>query len=246
MVAHEGQMVDSAELDEPRRGDLCRDPAPLFDVRVAVAAPVQDERGHRDRRQHVADVDLRVHPSEKERRAGARRAPQPPRELACRDRVTGDARRDVGDVHHPVPVALDHLEEPRALVGRRRPRVVGAPDPLGEDPERDERACALRIRRREQHGEVPSLGRAEHGDAVAAGGVDHRAHVVHPFLRRRQPVVRHPSDIPVPRLSKTISRENDASRSRNRACSGLYHASSTSETQGGAHTSSRDPSPTTW
>ena len=35
------------------------------------------------------------------------------------------------------------------------------------------------------------------------------------------------SDIPVPRLSNTINRENDASRVRNRASRGSSHATST-------------------
>ena len=52
--------------------------------------------------------------------------------------------------------------------------------------------------------------------------------------------------MPVPRLSNTISRENDASRVRNRASRGSSHATSTWETNPGTRTRSIGPSPTTW
>ena len=54
------------------------------------------------------------------------------------------------------------------------------------------------------------------------------------------------SDSPVPRLSNRISRENVASRSKNRAIVGSSQAASTWETQPGTHTRSRGPSPITW
>jgi hypothetical protein len=59
------------------------------------------------------------------------------------------------------------------------------------------------------------------------------------------------SDAPVPRLSKTISRANDAMRSRkaaNASRNGVSasHMSSTFETAPGMRTRSNGPSPTTW
>ena len=54
------------------------------------------------------------------------------------------------------------------------------------------------------------------------------------------------SDIPVPRLSKMINRENDASRVRKRASVGSSQATSTCETKPGTRTRSTGPSPSTW
>ncbi len=53
-------------------------------------------------------------------------------------------------------------------------------------------------------------------------------------------------DSPVPRLSNRISRENVASRSKNRAIVGSSQAASTWDTQPGTQTRSRGPSPITW
>jgi hypothetical protein len=54
------------------------------------------------------------------------------------------------------------------------------------------------------------------------------------------------SESPVPRLSKRISRVNEASRARNRAQAGSSQKTSMFETQPGTSTRSRGASPTTW
>jgi hypothetical protein len=53
------------------------------------------------------------------------------------------------------------------------------------------------------------------------------------------------SDMPVPRLSKWIGRENDASCSKKARAFGTSQPSSTFETAGGTNTTSNGPSPTT-
>jgi hypothetical protein len=53
------------------------------------------------------------------------------------------------------------------------------------------------------------------------------------------------SDNPVPRLSKMIRREKEASRSRKRASGGISHPYSTLETQPCTNTRSKGASPTT-
>ena len=53
------------------------------------------------------------------------------------------------------------------------------------------------------------------------------------------------SDMPVPRLSNTINRENDARRVKKRARLGSSHATSTCETKPGTRTRSVGPSPST-
>src|SRR6266545_5832225 len=54
------------------------------------------------------------------------------------------------------------------------------------------------------------------------------------------------SDMPVPRLSKRMSRQKEASRSRVGANEGIVQTSSTCVTNGGMKTRSKGPSPRTW
>ena len=74
-VAGERGVVDALELDELRARDLLGDEAGALDRPERVAAAVQDEGRHRDRRQHVADVDLGGEPNGRLRHRRARREP---------------------------------------------------------------------------------------------------------------------------------------------------------------------------
>ena len=60
---YHGQWGPPRKLLESCAGDLRRHPTRRGDGQVILAA-VQHERRHPDRRQHVAHVDLRVHPGE--------------------------------------------------------------------------------------------------------------------------------------------------------------------------------------
>jgi hypothetical protein len=62
LVADPRDVVVARQLEEPRVRDVAGDPAALVDTRLAVTGAVHDERRHVDRRQHVPNVDLRVHP----------------------------------------------------------------------------------------------------------------------------------------------------------------------------------------
>ena len=53
------------------------------------------------------------------------------------------------------------------------------------------------------------------------------------------------SDMPVPRLSNRMSRENEARRARDGANDGSFQISSICVTNGGTNTRSNGPSPTT-
>src|SRR5262249_21347403 len=55
------RVVRARELHEPRTRDLRRDVPTLFDLRIAVVGPMNDDRGHANRRQDVTDVDVGVH-----------------------------------------------------------------------------------------------------------------------------------------------------------------------------------------
>src|SRR2546423_484745 len=76
LVANKRKVVRPGKLEEPGIRDSSRDVATLFDVRVEVTGAVEDERRHANRGKDVADVDLRVHPGERQRGAGTRRKPQ--------------------------------------------------------------------------------------------------------------------------------------------------------------------------
>ena len=99
------------------------------------------------------------------------------------------------------------------------------------------------MRGREQRRQRAALEHRDQHRLLGADRVQHRPHIVDLLLERRRPGV--PSDIPVPRRSNTISRENDAIRSKKRAKSGTSHISMFDRNDGTSTTSS-GPSPTTW
>ena len=172
---------------------LGEEPA-LLDVGLPVVGAVHDECRHPDRGQDVPHVDRSVHLEQGERRSGAGTASEVAREAFPAAGV--EARGDVGHVHPARPVPLDVLVGSLPLLGRRRPRVVAAPDALGEAAERAQRVRPLRVRRREQDAHVAALRGAEHRRSLRADRVHHGSHVVHPLLERRQVTlrdrIRHP------------------------------------------------------
>lgn len=91
-----------------------------------------------DRREHVFDVDLRVHSQQCHCCARARRAPHAGREALRVFAIVDLARDIVGEIHHVAPFALDLLVFALARLARRCPRIVGAPDALGEAAEGDQ------------------------------------------------------------------------------------------------------------
>jgi hypothetical protein len=54
-------VIVSGQLDQARAGYVLGKKAPLLDMGDLVADAVQDQRGHVNRGQRSADVDLRVH-----------------------------------------------------------------------------------------------------------------------------------------------------------------------------------------
>ena len=72
LVADPRQVVVAGQLDEAARRGSARRGSGRPRRNGAVAGAVEDERRHADRRQDVADVDLGVHPRQRDGRAGAR------------------------------------------------------------------------------------------------------------------------------------------------------------------------------
>src|SRR6185437_3664553 len=128
LVAYPWQVVVAGQLDEARTGNACGHPASFREVHVTVVRAVYDQCRHGDSGEHGTDVDLRVHPKQRDRSAWACRATkvggQAPDELAVMHLARGQVRK----VHEFPPFALDLrvLQLPR--FGRGRPRVIGTPD----------------------------------------------------------------------------------------------------------------------
>ena len=63
---------------------------------------------------------------------------------------------------------------------------------------------------RKEHAHVAALGVAEQCGTLGPGGIHDGPQVVHAHVKPWQLVIRHAIHMPVPRLSKVMSRENDA------------------------------------
>ncbi len=142
---------------------------------------MKDERRSLHRRQDVANVGLRVHDDEVPRR-GRARGGTGTRHPPSGERLVG-ARRHSTEVGLDAPFAFDSYGVAGSLLCGLAPRVVGlGPSALRVGPVQGERPDALRVRRREQRRQRPTLRVAEERRALAADGVHDRAHVVHPRL----------------------------------------------------------------
>lgn len=100
------------------------DPSAFVDVRLEVVRTVEDERRDVDHRQHLADVDVSVHPQERSGSRWARTPAQVREQTSLELRVLGRARREDVEVHLPTPFALDEFDLARSILVSRRPRIV--------------------------------------------------------------------------------------------------------------------------
>ena len=172
----------SGQLDEFRARNLGGDPAALFHVRVAVVGAMHDERRRLDGRQDVAHVELRVHPHQRGRRAGACAATEVHRQTLLEGLVL--AGHELVEVHPLRPVALQVRDLPCAVVRLRRPGVIGAPAALREHAEEQQRRRSLRVGRCEENAHQAALGEAEDRRLPASNCIQHGSNVVHPLLER--------------------------------------------------------------
>lgn len=197
------------QFEERRAGDALGDVAALLDRHPLVVDVVEDERGHADRRQHVTHVDEQVHVRERLLGAGARAVTEEVCEggdllLIRLRRAAPNHALDGSRLFALEPIRGDALACFRL---RASPGIVGGPERTRTSSVQDERPCASRVRRCEQRAHRYALGPTHEGGALGSRRVHNRANVVHARLA----VTR--SDIPVPRLSKWMSRENEDSRS---------------------------------
>ena len=150
-------------------------------------APVHDEGRHGDRRQHVADVDLAVHPQERQRGPRARRASQERSPGLAIARLVRAARRGHAGIDRVGPVALELLEPRVELLLGHQLRARAR-----EGAVEDQRGRALRVGRGEERAHRAALGDAHQRGPLRPDRVHDRADVVHPLLQDRQLVHGHP------------------------------------------------------
>ena len=144
-IADERPVVLSFQLDELRAGDTARDVAAFGHLRVAILAPVQDQRRRGHVRQGRGGVDLGVVAEQGERSARARALPgvrgKPRREAG----IVRPARHQRRDLHGPAPRALHIRAEPRPRFVGGCPGIIRRAPALREAAVRDETQRALGI-----------------------------------------------------------------------------------------------------
>ena len=123
-----GKVVAALELDVLRVGDVLGEVAAGLDRDHPVAGAVDHERGHADRGQDVADVDLHRDAKPRERRRRRSRRSGTPARTTPR---TARRRRRRGERAEPEvlpsPALLVGVEDPLLRLLVEAPRVVGRP-----------------------------------------------------------------------------------------------------------------------
>ena len=201
-VADPGQVVAARELHDARAGDSRADHGRLVRRRHQVLAggsprcgavtetcvlPVEDERRDMDGREHRADVDLAVHPMQRDRCARARRVAEeraPPLPVTL---VARQARRRDRRVDRVRPAVFDLPERLLELLARDHPSSGPGERAVEHECERP-----LGMGRGEQRAHRAALGDTEQRRALGARRVHHRANVADPLLEDRKLVHRHP------------------------------------------------------
>ena len=171
-----------------RTGDVLRKVTGASDDAGRVARSVEHEGWNADRREHVPDVDLHVHPRVRGGAAGAGAPAQEGGErtvallVGARCESSCDSRR----LLRRAPAPRHPLDVFAVVVLARSVRVVGGPEHPRVRADRDQRPHPLRIRGGEQDAHRAALGQAEQSRALRPDRVHHRADVVHARLQRRR------------------------------------------------------------
>lgn len=180
-------MPNSGDLDQTRRAkSLCGVSGDL-DRHDPVLAPVHDEDRDANGRQHLANVDLLVHPVQRLEHPWARPVPQ-----------QIDVGLDLGFALHAEPLhelagfLAIRIDAQRllelVLVGlcTSPPREVRRPQRPRRAASDRERRNAVRIRRGEENAHRCPFGEPEEGRTLRAGRIHHGTNVVHARLEARR------------------------------------------------------------
>ena len=118
------------------------------------------------------------------------------------------------------PAGADPLEVSLEALEGLAPRVILGPGESSAAVDEDERRRPLRVGRGENEGHDRGADPRHEGRSLGADLVEDRPDVVDPLLDRGKASTAIGSDSPVPRLSKTMTRLNDASWFSRRARGG--------------------------
>src|SRR2546426_9717525 len=144
-------MVDAVELDVLRARNPFGDVATLMHRDNEFTAAVEDERRDGDRREHVSNVDLAVHASERGSCARTRRQPLEPSEPLPVTLVPYFARcKALKREYDPAPLLLPALSRGLPLGRRCSPRIPGLLHAGGQRAVQDNGQTPVRIRGSEE------------------------------------------------------------------------------------------------
>ena len=173
-------MLVACQLDEGGAGNLLRSPACAFN-RQMIAGSMEDEGRHRDRGQHVANVDLLIDSLDLPVRVRACAQP-----LATRE-MLGLLLARLGEPFSRLldrpPTAHVVLQLTIPLGPRPPPGEIGSPLEARERAVYHERGDSTWVCRREQQAHGTALRDADHRRPAGAGRVHHRPYIVDPRLQ---------------------------------------------------------------
>ena len=152
---------------------------------------MEDQRRDLNARQDAADVDLGVHPCQRDGRAGARAHPEVRRPPLAEGRIGGSRRRPLLDADRSAPFIDDLLTERVALFARRPPGVIGIAETPRVAADHDQRFGPFRVRRRKQAAHRAALGHTQQHCPLRSRRLHDGAHVVEPLFERRELTDRH-------------------------------------------------------
>src|SRR5687767_1361714 len=107
LVADEGEMIASGELNEAGIGNAGGDVAAFVHQQTGIACAMKHEGGHANAGKHVANVDLRIHYRHGERGSGACRHPKISGPPCAKNRVVRDAGSSLFQAKRASPFTLD-------------------------------------------------------------------------------------------------------------------------------------------
>src|SRR5208283_4543695 len=110
-LADPDRMIDAGDLHVLRAGDIAREIAPRLRPHTRILVAVDDERRNANRREDAADVDLAVHPRQRDRTSRASPEPLeagPPRAEAF---VADEVRTEALQRAAVAPARLGHRDE---------------------------------------------------------------------------------------------------------------------------------------
>src|SRR5439155_13444902 len=241
-IAFDVTVVYCRELDELRARNALGHIARVGDVDHALRGTVPNERWDPNGGQYLAHVDVAVHFHDRDRRAGACRCAEIGSPAFGTLGIAGEARSVHGDRYalRRSPMTLEIIEHALPLLVLPAKWIVRAPGRLGVGAVQDQRrgprrvCCGIKERHRS------TLHSAARFDPTSS-----RMACTSCMRCSSAKICELRSDMPVPRLSKRMTRLNEARRWKNARWPADPQIASMLETNPGTNSRSSGPSPNT-